>query len=183
MAQSWRVRRRSSPKPRPSLDEAKLEALALQYVGRYATTRAKLRAYLKRKLAERGWEGERRAAIEPLVARLAELGFVDDRAFASARATSLGRRGYGGRRVDLALWAAGIDEEDGEEARRIAADGAWASAQVYARKRRLGPFAEQPPGRAAREKALAAMVRAGHPFDIARRFVAARPGVMPERDG
>lgn len=182
MAQSWRVRRRSPSKPRPPLDAAKLEALALHYVGRYATTRAKLRAYLKRKLAERGWDGDAPAAIEPLVAKLAGLGYVDDRAFASSRATSLARRGYGARRLDLALRVAGIEEDDGEDARRIAADAAWDSAEIYARKRRLGPFAEQRAERAAREKALAAMVRAGHPFDIARRFVSADPGVMPERD-
>jgi regulatory protein len=39
----------------PPLDQAALQELALRYVGKYATTRAKLRAYLGRKLRERGW--------------------------------------------------------------------------------------------------------------------------------
>ena len=37
------------------LDEQGLNGLALRYVERFATTRAKLRAYLDRKLRERGW--------------------------------------------------------------------------------------------------------------------------------
>ena len=41
----------------PPLDEAGLNELALAYVARYATSRAKLLAYLARKLRERGWGG------------------------------------------------------------------------------------------------------------------------------
>ena len=37
-------------KPRPPLNSEKLNELALAYVGRFATTRAKLRSYLKRKV-------------------------------------------------------------------------------------------------------------------------------------
>ena len=44
---------------RKPLNEERLHELALFYVGRFATTRAKLIAYLSRKLRERGWEGER----------------------------------------------------------------------------------------------------------------------------
>ena len=37
---------RAPRRPRPPLDQAKLEELALSYVGRFATTRAKLASYL-----------------------------------------------------------------------------------------------------------------------------------------
>ncbi len=87
-------------------------------------------------------------------------------------------RGYGARRVDQALRSAGIDEdlrhslEPGEAQKRQAA-------LVLARKRGFGPFGQQADmgpeeARKLREKRLAALVRAGHDFDIARRIVEAR---------
>ena len=91
----WRRRRRQ---PRP-LDEGGLERIALRYVERYATSRAKLAAYLACKLQERGWNGAGAPQPEPLVAKFAVLGYVDDAAFAATRAAGLTRRGYGVRRV------------------------------------------------------------------------------------
>src|SRR5688572_19053227 len=109
-------------RPRPPLDAEALERLGLAYAGRYATTRAKLAAYLARKVRERGWDGAAEPPIALLVARFAELGYVDDRAFAEARAGALLRRGYGERRVEQALRAAGVGEEDGGPARGQAKD-------------------------------------------------------------
>lgn len=169
-------------KPRPPLDGEALERLALYYAGRYATTRAKLRTYLKRKLVERGWGGEGEAPVEALVERLAGLGYVDDRAFAASRAASLSRRGYGERRLRDSLAAAGIEEQDAAEAREQARAEAWRSALRFAERRRIGPFAGEEPDRAGREKAMGAMIRAGHPPAIARRLVTARPGIIPESD-
>jgi regulatory protein len=167
---------------RPALDEEGLEQAALGYAGRYATTRARLAAYLHRKLRERGWEGADEPPVERLVERMAALGYVDDRAFATARAASLGRRGYGERRVREALRAAGIAEEDGADAAETAREGAWDSALRFAKRRRIGPFADVEPDRAGRAKALGALLRAGHPADLARRIVAARPGHVPDAD-
>lgn len=177
------VTRDPNRKVKPPLDADALEQAALSYAGRYATTRAKLSAYLARKLRERGWSGAGAPPVGPLVERMATLGYVDDRAFASARAAALSRRGYGERRIGAALRAAGIGEEDGAEAREIASESAWDAALRFAQRRRIGPFAEAESGRPAREKALAAMLRAGHPLPIARRLVAARPGEVPEADG
>jgi regulatory protein len=180
MAQSWRVGHERNRKPRPPLDAGALERLALHYAGRYATTRAKLRSYLSRKVRERGWDGEGAPPLDALIERFAELGYVDDQAFASSRAASLGRRGYGARRVEMALTAAGITEEDGAAAREQAREQEWAAALRFAERRRIGPFAERLAEPAAREKALAAMLRAGHPLDLARRLVRAPPGEVPE---
>ncbi|HZG45174.1 MAG TPA: RecX family transcriptional regulator, partial [Allosphingosinicella sp.] len=118
--------------------------------------------------------------VERRVNRFAELGYVDDGAFAAARADALTRRGYGLRRVDQALRAAGIEEEDGAVARDAAAAEAWAAALRFAERRRIGPFAEVAPERPGREKALGAMLRAGHPLGIARRIVDAAPGEVPD---
>ena len=73
----------------PPLERAALQELALRYVGKYATTRAKLRAYLSRKLRERGWDGAREPDLEALAERFAELGYVDDAAYALSKSRSL----------------------------------------------------------------------------------------------
>jgi regulatory protein len=176
------VKHERKRRERPPLDEAGLEQAALFYAGRYATTRAKLSAYLVRKLRERGWAGQGEPPVEPLVARLADLGYVDDRAFAAARGAALGRRGFGERRIGDALRAAGIEEEDAQEARQAARDGAWEAARRFAERKRIGPFAAVAPDRAGREKALGAMLRAGHSPQMARRFADARPGEIPDAD-
>lgn len=180
MAQSWRLKPERNKKPRPPLDAEALERLAIFYVGRYATTRAKLRSYLTRKVKERGWSGDRPPAVEVLVERLAGLGYIDDRAFASARASSLQRRGFGARRVDQALYAAGIEAADAEAAREETSDGAWDAALRFAERKRIGPFAAEALDRDARQRAFAAMMRAGHPLDFVSRIVNARPGEVPD---
>ena len=173
---------RSSKKERPPLDQEALRELALAYVGRFATSRAKLGAYLGRKVRERGWSGERSADLDGIVERLAELGYVDDAAFALSKSRSLTARGYGARRIDQSLRAAGIGEEDGQEARELAATEAVEAALRFARKRRFGPFAEESVDRPAREKALAAMVRAGHGFTLASAILALEPGAEAYRE-
>jgi regulatory protein len=169
-------------KPAPPLDRGRLERLALHYVGRYATTRAKLSAYLLRKIGERGWAEEAEPPIQALVERFAELGYIDDQAFASARAGALQRRGYGGRRIDQALRAAGIAEQDGAPAKAAAEDGAWVAALRFAERKRIGPFAAEPLDRPARQRAFAAMIRAGHQMDTIRRVLDAAPGEIPNPD-
>jgi regulatory protein len=176
------VEHERNKKGRPPLDEEALERLGLFYAGRYATTRSKLAAYLARKVRERGWDGPGPAPLERLVERFADLGYVDDRAFASARSAALTRRGYGARRVDQALRSAGIGDEDGEAARAEAREGAWAAALRFAERKRIGPFAEARPDRQGRDKAAGAMIRAGHPAGLVRRLLDAAPGEIPESD-
>jgi len=167
---------RQPRKPRPPLTAAKLDELALHYVGRFATSRAKLLSYLKRKLRERGWDGETEPDLEGLAGKLVRLGYIDDRAFAISKARSLTSRGYGERRVGQALAMAGIGEDDGSEARSLARSEAVESALRFARRRSIGPFARAAPDPREREKALAAMIRAGHRFGLARVIVNLEPG-------
>lgn len=168
--------RRSDRRPRPPLDEDSLKELALAYVGRFATTKAKLASYLQRKLRERGWKGQGAADLESIVERLAGLGYVDDAAYALSKSRSLTARGYGVRRVGAALRAAGIEEEDGQAAREHAEAEAVESAMRFARKRRIGPFGDANHDPAQRERMLAAMVRAGHDFALAKAILTLPPG-------
>lgn len=176
-----------SPSPasrrRPPLDEARLQELSLRYVSRYATSRARLAAYLRRKIAERGWEEGSEPPIAAIVEKLAGLGYVDDAAFASARALALTCRGYGPRRVDDALRSAGIDADDAALARQGARTGAWEAALRLARRRGIGPFAPTAADAKGRERWLAMLLRAGHSFELARRIASARPGEIPDEHG
>jgi regulatory protein len=164
-------RRRDRPAPRP-LDAVRLNELALAYLARFATSAARLEAYLRRKLRERGWAGDDEPPVAALVERCVAAGYVDDAGFAKARSGSLSRRGYGARRIDQALSAAGISEGIRAE---VAPEGSAErqSAVALARKRRLGPFGPAGPDRAQREKQLAVLLRAGHRLDMARAVVAA----------
>lgn len=157
----------------PPLDEAALRELALHYAARFATTRLKLQRYLARKLKERGWAGEQPADVEALAGRLVALGYVDDAAFAAMKSRAMAARGLGHRRVSEQLSAAGVGAEDRGEAPDE--QTALATALAFARRKRLGPFArvvsDDP---AIRQKALAALLRAGHPMAAARQILAAR---------
>lgn len=172
-------KRRDKQRVKPPLGEAQLRDLALHYAARFATTAARVEAYLARKIRERGLaeDGNGRTLdvdIPALVARLVELGYVDDDAYARARARDLGTRGYGGRRVEETLRHAGV----GESVRRDHAPGEAASrraAALMAQKRRIGPYgagkaepADPLAARKAHEKAVAAMLRAGHQYDHVR---------------
>ena len=84
-------------------------------------------------------------------------------------------RGYGTRRVTQALKAAGIEDEDMAPAREEAESGAWTrpcaspgGGGSALMPRRPSPRSE---GRDARQKAAAAMLRAGHGLDLVRRIL------------
>jgi regulatory protein len=141
---------RQPRKPPPPLDAAALERMALRYVERFATTRGKLVDYLRRKVRERGWEGE---AADPV-------------AIAG--------------RVSIALRQAKVGEEDAAAVRPGVDAEAVASAHRFARRKRIGPYAIAPVDRDRRQKQLAQMVRAGHGFALARALVEADPGEIGE---
>ena len=170
-------RERKRGKKSAPLDETGLRDLALAYVARFATTAAKVEAYLARKIRERGVAEDadgrtRELDVTGLVTRLVELGYIDDDAYARSRSRDLTQRGYGKRRVEQALWAAGVEEvtradnAPGEAAGRRAA-------MLLAKKRGFGPFArglreeddDFEAARKRREKQVAAMLRAGHLYE------------------
>jgi len=167
---------RRARRPLEPLRPADLEWFALRYVERYATTRGKLNDYLKRKIRERGWGGEAEPDPAGLAQRMADLGYIDDRAFAEAKAGAMGRRGLGARRVNQALWIAGVEEADAAVVSPILEDNVVTSAIAFARRKRIGPYAHEAAERPLQERQVAAMVRAGHSPGLARRIVRMSPG-------
>jgi len=170
----------TSRRPPPPLDRDSLEQLALRYVGRFATTQHKLTAYLQRKIRERGWNGPA-ANPEAIAARMTDLGYIDDRAFAEARARSMARRGFGARRVAHAFQAAGIDADDAASVAPAIAERALEAAMALARRKRIGPFGNAVPDRRTREKQIAQMIRGGHDFALACRIVDMPPAGVPAK--
>jgi len=162
-------------RPVPPLDRPALERLALRYVERFATTRGRLTDYLKRKIRERGWDGDP-ADPAAIAERMAELGYVDDRAYGEAKASAMARRGLGARRVAGALHQAGVKGEDAEAIAPGIAERELDAAIAFARRRRIGPFADAEADRPLREKHIGAMLRAGHSPTLARRIASMKPG-------
>ncbi len=164
----------------------RLRARALRHLGRYATHRARLEALLlrwgRRLGACREPDAELRRIARALVAEFAAAGYLDDRAFAEARARRWLARGVPPARIrrrllDLGLDAAtvagvmadlagtGEEEDGGEEAAELAA------ARAYVRRRRLGPHRPPAERAAMRARDLAALARAGFSYRVARRVL------------
>jgi regulatory protein len=163
---------RNRPTPRENakrtLDQPQLAALALHYVGRYATTQVKLRRYLERKLRERDWNGAQVADIDAVITKCVAYGYVDDQSFAVARAAALSRRGYGAARVNGALRQAGIDAHASLDISALSHEEAMAAALRFAKRKSIGPFSRVEVNQKARDRMMSALIRAGHSFDVAR---------------
>ena len=174
------------PKHRASFDRskrplgaAKLDELALAYVARFATSRAKLTRYLSRKVRESEWidDSDAMAACAVIADRMERLSYLDDRQYAAMRAGAMTRRGLGVRRVKAQLYADGIAEQDSGAAVAAAEGAALSAALGFARRRRFGPFTVRETGDPKqRERQLAAFLRAGHSMTIARRILEVPPG-------
>ena len=159
---------------------AYLERAALFYLERYATSISNFRAVMRRKV-DRSCrhhgpaQDEAMVLVDELVERYVAAGLLDDRAYATARALQLFRRGCSARLIRARLIEKGIAEADIAAALDRLSDEAaepdYTAAVAYARRRRLGPFGD--PARRAdrREKDLAALARAGFSYDVARRVL------------
>jgi regulatory protein len=156
-------------------DGAKLFEAALNHLARYAATEAGMARVLAQRLdrwarthttedadaAEIAAAARRaKAAIPGVIARLQELGVLNDAAFAASRAKRLTREGKSRRATLAHLAAKGVRAPalDDDPQRELAA------ACAYLRRRRAGPFGEAP-----ELKILAAMARGGFSQDIVRR--------------
>lgn len=158
---------------RMEIGAEQLEAWALGYLGRYASSAENLRRVLRRRArrhigSDREREREVAALIDALVARYRDAGLLDDAAYAAGRAEALFRRGESQRAIRARLKSKGVAAPLAAEA--VAGLGAdrpdpdLAAACAFARRRRLGPFRLRP---AERRRELAAFARAGFSRPVA----------------
>ncbi len=167
------------PRRPPAIAPADLEAAALRYLERYASSAENLRRVLMRRItrAERLGMIERadgRARVNTVVERLVERRLLDDRAYAEGRARSLSRQGRSRSRIGQALAAKGVEVEAiGAALESLAEEGETdlAAAVRFAKKRKLGPFRVGRDRKERRDRDLAALGRAGFGYDIARRVI------------
>jgi regulatory protein len=180
---------------RPPPDQASLREAAMNYLARYATTESGLRMVLHRRIdrwareasdenADReGHAVAAKAAVPAIVARMVELGLVNDAAFAENRARGLARGGRSRAAITARLMAKGIDREQARSALPEDDGGELVSALILARKRRLGPFRaplDAGRDRERRDKEMGLLARAGFPRDIAIAALAMEAGEAEE---
>lgn len=178
-------------------DDAALRAAALAHLARYAATEAGLRQVLERRIGR--WArataeldgadaaaialeaGAARARAGAIARRLAEVGAVDDVAFATARAARLRRGGKSRRAIAAHLGAKGVDAETA--ASLVPADAAAEldAALAWCRRRRAGPFGDAATDAVAERRMLAALARAGFGHATAREALAMDPATAAER--
>lgn len=173
--------RAAAPSPPPTA--AVLHEWALSYLTKSSATAAGMTRVLERRVAAwarravmRSDDGDAieaqasraKAAVGPVVARLCEVGLIDDAAFVERRARGLALAGKSRRAIVTHLAQKGAGEA------LVASlvprsDDELGAALAFARKRRIGPFAREAEDDRARQKALGAMARAGFDFRTCRR--------------
>jgi regulatory protein len=167
-----------APEPQlPPPNVASLREAALNYLARYATTEAGLRLVLLRRIdrwvrqaGDREDAGERaaaaRATVPAIIARMVELGLLNDAAFAESRARGLALSGRSRRAITARLIAKGINADQVRDALPEEEGGELAAALILTRKRRIGPFRKAEPDQ---NRELGVLARAGFSRDIALR--------------
>ena len=204
-----KARKEKTPAQVGPLTEARIRNIAEHYVGQRESSAQMLRQVLERRLMRRlrtldpeAAAGEREAAlplIEAEVVRLQTAGVIEDGRFAEMKARSALSSGRGARRILRDLGQKGVSGQAAQEAllgaaREVAGvfdeeaeprDGLRAAeleaAEVFARKRRIGPHraGPLPEAWAERSKAwgreAAAMARAGFGVDTIRAVLDRQP--------
>lgn len=170
----------------PLLTTDRLQQLAADYVGRYGGTRQNLRRYLHRVLRkalhrdpseDQTLHADWRQACETVIANLTDAGALDDARFAEAATRVWQARGMAAPVVRQRLAARGVDAGAVQQALETLAQEAGGSAAplavatAYARRRGFGPWRAPNQRAARRDKDLQAMLRAGHPFAVAREVI------------
>lgn len=179
----WQNRRMTERPPRPAgpaPDAARLREVAIAHLARFAATEAGLRRVLLRRVARWAREAEAegqadiaaraaaaRAAAAEVARRLVAEGAVDDAAFAQSRARRLLRAGRSRRAALAHLRDKGVAAATAAAALPAGEEAELAAALAFCRRRRLGPFGPAEPPPEARQKALAALARAGFPQAVA----------------
>ena len=152
------------------LDAEALNRLGQRQVARFSMTPKAFTDYLRRKIRQRGWQGE--ADVNALVPRLVQhfqaLGLLSEEAVAGALLATDSRRGLASSLTRQRMALKGVSAPVAEAMLEDRAQTPLALAVSFARRRRLGPFADAPVADPAMQRrALGAMARAGHAPGVA----------------
>lgn len=171
-------RARSGPRKRRvpgRMSAVRLERIAVAHLQRHASSVENLRGLMRRRIAKRcevnGQDPtEFEAPLAELLARFERAGLLDDRRYAESLARRGRARGASRREIAAKLRHKGVPAElvsaviEGEAGEASEAEAAWR----YARRRRLGPYRDDPElRRERRDRDLAALGRRGFGFATA----------------
>ena len=161
-------------------DRSAMMRMATAYLARYAASTHRVRQVLERRIRRRcrtqGLEppdhGELATALDEVLARLVQLGLLDDGSFAASRARALQRKGLPDRRIRMALRSEGLSRDAGEDGGGEVDDAV--QARRFAARKRLGPhrLGERAPFR---DKDIRSLLRAGFSFSVAAAAIDAEP--------
>ncbi len=171
------------PKP---ITVKQIEWASNKYLERYVATEMQLRRVLKRRLI-RNWrargekvtEEEKRMGedlVETQVKKVMESGRIKDDKVALMWVEHFTNRGKSAPFIRMKLREKGVDSQIIDDAitqiHDQMQDPALESAVVYARKRRFGAYRRNEAKQAERkQKDIAAMMRAGHRYDVVSRVI------------
>ncbi|RMF53792.1 MAG: recombinase RecX [Bacteroidetes bacterium] len=136
----------------------------------YLAHRPRTEAEVRRKLAEKGFDA---AVVEDVVARLHDLGYLDDAAYARSYVQArFSSRGYGPQRLRAELRRRGVDPAHAQAALDdlLDDDAVLEEARRHAR-RRWEQLAGEADHRRKRKKLSDYLVRRGFSYDTVRRVV------------
>lgn len=165
----------------PQRIQQRLTNKMTHYLARYASTRARLAAVLRRfsrrKLAEAD-PAEIEAAIETVIGQAEKQGWLDEAAFAGQKVRAGRLAGRSGRALQSKLYQTGLPADTIEaalaEQAETQTDAELAAALIFARKRRIGPYARQrasppdSPDQQQRQRDMGRLARAGFSQQICR---------------
>lgn len=175
------------PRGQPKkITPAYLEKAALFYLERYSSSAQNLRRVLDRKIRRsvevHGTPTREEAAawVAELITKLQRNRLLDDQAYAIGRVRRLYAEGKSLGRIRQTLAVKGVGKDDVEMAlERLAAESTapvsdLPAAAAYARKRKLGPYRDDPVQRAEmRQKDLGALARRGFSQAVAMKVLSA----------
>lgn len=172
--------RKSGTPAEPTLEV--LRSAALRYLERFPASSHRLRSLLHRRIARYCYvmniqdPAPYERILPGLIDALVEAGYLNDTAYAQGLARSLAARGLSERALSARMRARGVAPDDIDAALaglRVARSGfhELAGALTLARRRKIGPFCDDPARWASPEKAMAVLGRAGFEYDIARKVM------------
>ena len=172
----------SEPKLDADRIKKRLTNKALHYLGRYASTSARLKAILH-KFAKLKLGQADPALLDHMIREVVEscvrLGYVDDEAFIKSQLRQGLRNGFSKQRILLKLAQRGIsrelavavmDEQTGEPSDKE--DNELAAALIYARKKSVGPYSRAESRPLENQRHLARLARNGFSFDVVKQVMA-----------
>ena len=173
-----------TPVTRPSADRIRkrLTNKALHYLGRYASTSARLEAVLRR-FARRKLEKAEPAVLETVLKEVMDscirLGYINDEAFIKSQFRQGLRNGHSQKRILLKLAQKGISRDRALAVIQEQDDEALpdsqtelAAALIFARKKAIGPYTGQADiSPEDRQKQMGRLARNGFGFDVVRQVM------------